>query len=96
MKPGGLVVFSTLNRSPKSYALAIIGAEYVLGWVPRGTHDWRRFVTPEELNRFAARAGLVDFESEGIIYDPLRDQWRRSSDDGVNYMATAARPALFA
>jgi 2-polyprenyl-6-hydroxyphenyl methylase/3-demethylubiquinone-9 3-methyltransferase len=96
LKPGGLVVFSTLNRSPKSYALAIVGAEYVLGWVPRGTHDWRRFVTPEELRRYAEKAGLVDFESEGIIYDPLRDQWRRSSDDGVNYMATAARPALIA
>lgn len=96
LKLGGLVVFSTLNRTPKSYALAIVGAEYVLGWVPRGTHDWRRFVTPGELNRYGTEAGLVDFESEGIIYDPISDQWHRSSDDGVNYMATASRSVVLA
>lgn len=91
VRPGGLVVMSTLNRTPRSYALAIVGAEYVLGWVPRGTHDWRRFVTPRELSDYCAAAGLETLATEGVVYDPLRDQWRRSSDTGVNYMATAAK-----
>lgn len=96
LKPGGLVVFSTLNRTPKSYALAIVGAEYVLGWVPRGTHDWQKFVTISELTDYCSAAGLGDVQSEGIVYDVIRDQWRRSSDTTVNYMASATRPALVA
>ncbi len=96
LKPGGLVVFSTLNRTPKSYALAIVGAEYVLGWVPRGTHDWQKFVTIGELNDYCSAAGLSEVQSEGIVYDVIQDQWRRASDTGVNYMAIASRPALVA
>lgn len=92
VRPGGLLVLSTLNRTPKSYALAIVGAEYVLGWLPRGTHDWTRFVTPEELEAYCRKAGLTNFRSEGLIYDLLRDAWRKSSDTGVNYMATVAKP----
>ncbi len=96
LKPGGLVVFSTLNRTPKSYALAIVGAEYVLGWVPRGTHDWQKFVTISELSDYCAAAGLSDLQSEGVVYDIIQDQWRRASDTAVNYMAIASRPALLA
>jgi 2-polyprenyl-6-hydroxyphenyl methylase/3-demethylubiquinone-9 3-methyltransferase len=92
VKPGGLLVLSTLNRTPKSYALAIVGAEYVLGWVPRGTHDWTRFVTPDELQAHCTAARLEGFRSEGIVYDLLRDEWQRSADVGVNYMASAAKP----
>ncbi|MFY0614771.1 MAG: bifunctional 2-polyprenyl-6-hydroxyphenol methylase/3-demethylubiquinol 3-O-methyltransferase UbiG [Hyphomicrobiaceae bacterium] len=91
VKPGGLLVLSTLNRTPKSYALAIVGAEYVLGWLPRGTHDWTRFVTPDELQAHCTAAGLTAFASEGIVYDLLRDRWQRSPDTGVNYMACAVK-----
>jgi 2-polyprenyl-6-hydroxyphenyl methylase/3-demethylubiquinone-9 3-methyltransferase len=92
VRPGGLLVLSTLNRTPKSYALAIVGAEYVLGWLPRGTHDWNRFVTPDELQAHCAAAGLDRFESEGIVYDLIRDRWQRARDTGVNYMASVAKP----
>lgn len=91
VEPGGLLVLSTLNRTPKSYALAIIGAEYVLGWLPRGTHDWTRFVTPDELQEHCRKAGLGSFTQEGIVYDLIRDQWQRSPDVGVNYMASATK-----
>jgi 2-polyprenyl-6-hydroxyphenyl methylase/3-demethylubiquinone-9 3-methyltransferase len=94
LKPGGLVVFSTLNRTPKSYALAIVGAEYVLGWVPRGTHDWQKFVTISELTEYCTATGLDCLESEGVIYDIIQDRWRRSSDTSVNYLASASRSAL--
>lgn len=93
VRPGGILILSTLNRTPKSYALAIVGAEYVLGWLPRGTHDWTRFVTPEELREHCKAAALSNFYSEGMVYDLLRDQWKRSPDTGVNYMASATRPA---
>lgn len=93
LRPGGLLILSTLNRTLKSYALAIVGAEYVLSWLPRGTHDWARFVTPEELETQCTKAGLMSFKSEGLVYDLLHDQWRRSSDTGVNYMASATKPA---
>jgi len=92
VRPGGLIVLSTLNRTPKSYALAIVGAEYVLGWLPRGTHDWTRFVTPEELAGHCNRSGLSRFTSEGVVYDLLKDQWNRAADTGVNYMASAVKP----
>ncbi|MGI9477903.1 MAG: bifunctional 2-polyprenyl-6-hydroxyphenol methylase/3-demethylubiquinol 3-O-methyltransferase UbiG, partial [Hyphomicrobiaceae bacterium] len=84
VRPGGLLVMSTLNRTPKSYVLAIVGAEYVLGWLPRGTHDWTRFVTPDELQAHCAKAGLGSFASEGVVYDILHDRWQRSADTGVN------------
>lgn len=93
IRPGGLLVMSTLNRTPKSYALAIVGAEYVLGWLPRGTHDWTRFVTPDELQAHCSAVGLGSYASEGVVYDILRDRWQRSADTGVNYMASAVKPA---
>jgi 2-polyprenyl-6-hydroxyphenyl methylase/3-demethylubiquinone-9 3-methyltransferase len=91
MKPGGLLVMATLNRTMKSYALAIVGAEYVLGWLPRGTHDWQKFVTPEELEEAIAANGLAVTAREGVSYNPLADRWSRSADLDVNYMLAAVR-----
>lgn len=94
MRPGGLLMLSTLNRTFKAYALAIVAAEYVLGWLPRGTHDWQRFVTPEELMSYLAAAGFEAPRFSGLVYDVLRDEWRLDAADlDVNYMAAAARPA---
>jgi 2-polyprenyl-6-hydroxyphenyl methylase / 3-demethylubiquinone-9 3-methyltransferase len=90
VRPGGLFAASTLNRTFKSFALAIIGAEYVLGWVPKGTHRWEQFVTPEELREACAAAGRREKTRVGVVYDPLRTQWRLSRDVGVNYMMAAA------
>jgi 2-polyprenyl-6-hydroxyphenyl methylase/3-demethylubiquinone-9 3-methyltransferase len=90
LRPRGLLVVSTLNRTLKSYALAIVAAEYVLGWLPRGTHDWRRFVTPDELKRHLECAGFSAPRLCGLIYDVLHDSWRLSSDCDVNYMAAAS------
>ncbi len=92
VRPGGAIVMSTLNRTLKSYALAIIAAEYVLGWIPRGTHDWNRFVTTDELGRYLEAAGFGAPSIEGIIYDVMSDTWRLSgTDTDVNYIASAAR-----
>lgn len=93
IKPGGLLVASTINRTVKAYALAIIGAEYVMRWLPVGTHQWERFVTPDELARYCAAAGLGPAFSEGLVYNPITDRWSLSSDTDVNYMAAAAKPA---
>ncbi|MCB1511283.1 MAG: bifunctional 2-polyprenyl-6-hydroxyphenol methylase/3-demethylubiquinol 3-O-methyltransferase UbiG [Hyphomicrobiaceae bacterium] len=92
VNPGGLLVLSTLNRTAKSFALAIVGAEYVLGWVPRGTHDWKRFITPTELAGFCHAAGLGEFAEKGMIYNPLSDAWTLSGDASVNYLAHAIKP----
>lgn len=94
VRPGGLLVMSTINRTPKSYALAIIAAEYVLRWVPVGTHQWDKFVRPSELKRFMLSAGLSDFSSRGVVYNPLKDRWSLSDDIDVNYMAAAAAAPL--
>ena len=93
VRPGGVLVMSTLNRTWKSYALAIVAAEYVLGWLPRGTHDWKRFVTTDELSRYLGDAGFAPPELSGIIYDVMNDVWRLAADTDVNYIAAAARPA---
>ncbi|WP_407149262.1 bifunctional 2-polyprenyl-6-hydroxyphenol methylase/3-demethylubiquinol 3-O-methyltransferase UbiG [Bradyrhizobium sp. ORS 86] len=89
LKPGGLMVVSTLNRNWKSFALAIVGAEYVLRWLPRGTHDWSKFVTPAELERYLGDNGLTVTEQAGVVYNPLADKWSISSDMDVNYMVVA-------
>ena len=91
VRPGGSLIVSTLNRTWKSYALAIIGAEYVLGWLPRGTHDWNRFVTTEELGRYLGEAGFAAPELSGIIYDVMHDAWRLGADTDVNYIAATRR-----
>ena len=91
MKPGGLMIVATLNRTPKSFALAIVGAEYVLRWLPRGTHDWRKFVRPSELARGLRVGGAQVSRFAGVTYSPLTDKWRITRDLDVNYMAVASR-----
>ncbi|WP_186294073.1 bifunctional 2-polyprenyl-6-hydroxyphenol methylase/3-demethylubiquinol 3-O-methyltransferase UbiG [Bradyrhizobium guangdongense] len=89
LKPNGLMVVSTLNRNWKSFALAIVGAEYVLRWLPRGTHEWNRFVTPDELTKHLLDNRLVITEQTGVVYSPFADKWTLSSDMDVNYMVVA-------
>ena len=96
LKPGGLLLMSTLNRTLRSFALAIVGAEYVLRWLPRGTHDWEKFLTPEELARQMRRAGLKPGKAEGLLFDPLRWEWRSSRDTAVNYVLLARKPGAWA
>ena len=87
----GLMFIATLNRTAKAFALAIVGAEYVLGWLPRGTHDWRKFVRPSELAAGLRPHGLEFAEITGVSYNPLADRWSLSRDLEVNYMAVATR-----
>ncbi|HZQ12941.1 MAG TPA: bifunctional 2-polyprenyl-6-hydroxyphenol methylase/3-demethylubiquinol 3-O-methyltransferase UbiG [Pseudolabrys sp.] len=91
VKPGGLMIAATLNRTLKSFALAIVGAEYVLRWLPRGTHQWDKFVTPHELESAVENAGLRVIGERGVVYNPFADRWQLSSDTDVNYMLAAAR-----
>lgn len=91
LKPGGVMVVATLNRTTKSYTFAILGAEYVLGWLPRGTHDWQKFVKPAELTAELAAAGLTVVEATGVSYSPLADRWRLGHDLSVNYMVLATK-----
>jgi len=93
VRPGGLMIAATLNRTLKSFALAIVGAEYVLRWLPRGTHQWDKFVTPNELEIALERGGLRVIDETGVVYNPLADRWRLASDMDVNYMLTAERAA---
>jgi 2-polyprenyl-6-hydroxyphenyl methylase/3-demethylubiquinone-9 3-methyltransferase len=94
MKPEAIMFLATLNRTLKAFALAIVGAEYVLRWLPRGTHDWEKFITPKELDDMAAKAGLEVYSSTGVSFNPLTDKWRQTGDMSVNYMGVArkARP----
>jgi 2-polyprenyl-6-hydroxyphenyl methylase / 3-demethylubiquinone-9 3-methyltransferase len=96
VRPGGLLVMSTINRTLKAYALAIVGAEYVLGWLPRGTHQWDRFVTIDEMRGHLRSGGLVDPSFAGIAYNPLTDVWSRGRDLDVNYLVAAAKPVASA
>jgi 2-polyprenyl-6-hydroxyphenyl methylase / 3-demethylubiquinone-9 3-methyltransferase len=89
--PGGIMVLSTINRTFKSFALAIVGAEYVLRWLPVGTHQWDRFITPDELQNHLAEAGMTMRRAEGMVYNPLSDRWSLAPDTDVNYLAAAAR-----
>jgi 2-polyprenyl-6-hydroxyphenyl methylase/3-demethylubiquinone-9 3-methyltransferase len=89
LKPGGLMVISTLNRNWKSFALAIVGAEYVLRWLPRGTHQWDKFVTPDELAHYLSKNKLTITDHTGVVYSPFGDRWSLSSDMDVNYMVLA-------
>jgi 2-polyprenyl-6-hydroxyphenyl methylase / 3-demethylubiquinone-9 3-methyltransferase len=91
-RPGGLLFAATLNRTLKSFAFAIVGAEYVLGWAAPGTHDWRQFLTPRELEAALAAAGLSVFERTGVVFDPLAGKWRLAHDMSVNYILAARRP----
>jgi 2-polyprenyl-6-hydroxyphenyl methylase / 3-demethylubiquinone-9 3-methyltransferase len=91
VRPGGLMITATLNRTLKSFALAIVGAEYVLRWLPRGTHQWEKFVTPNELEAALERHGLRVIDETGVIYNLLADRWQLSTDMDVNYMMVAER-----
>lgn len=94
LKPGGLMVCSTLNRNPKSYVFAIIGAEHVMRWLPKGTHEWSKFITPDELFEMLRGAGLDPVDRKGMVFNPVRWSWGLSERDlSVNYVTTSLRPA---
>ena len=90
--PGGLLFTATINRTPRAWALAVIGAEYVLNWLPRGTHDYRKFLTPDEIRALLERNRLKVIDKAGVVFHPLADEWRLSRDMGINYMVLAERP----
>jgi 2-polyprenyl-6-hydroxyphenyl methylase/3-demethylubiquinone-9 3-methyltransferase len=92
VKPGGQVFFSTINRNPKAYLFAVVGAEYILNMLPKGTHDYAKFLRPAELARFARQAGLEVAEIVGMSYNPLTRSYRLGSDTSVNYLMRATRP----
>lgn len=92
LAPGGVCFAATLNRTAKSFVMAIVGAEYVLGWLPRGTHSWSKFVKPSELARWFRESGLDLGELSGVGYNPLSDSFALTRDVGVNYMMVATRP----
>ncbi|MEC7648670.1 MAG: bifunctional 2-polyprenyl-6-hydroxyphenol methylase/3-demethylubiquinol 3-O-methyltransferase UbiG, partial [Pseudomonadota bacterium] len=89
--PGGCMFVATLNRTVKSFGFAIVGAEYVMRWLPRGTHDWRKFLRPSEIATNLRQGGLSVDEFAGLSFDLLRDRWRIGSDLSVNYMSYATR-----
>lgn len=92
LKPGGLMLTSTINRNPKSFAVAIVGAEHVMRWLPKGTHDWRKFITPDELYGLLEGAGLRPVDRKGFVFNPLLWQWSISSRDlSVNYVTASLR-----
>lgn len=94
LKPGGLLIVSTLNRTAKSYAAAILGAEVIMRWLPRGTHDWNRFIAPEDLCRMIAETGLDPVDRTGFVFNPLSWTWSLSPRDlSVNYVTTSLKPA---
>ena len=92
VKPGGWVFFSTLNRNPKSFLFAIVGAEYVLGLLPRGTHEYARFIRPSELARWCRDSGLAQHSSRGMEYNPLTRRYWLSGDTSVNYLIACRKP----
>ena len=91
VKPGGMMIVATLNRTLKSLALGKVAAEYILRWVPAGTHDWNQFLKPEEIRRMLSAEPLAVSGPFGLVYDPLTDRWSESDDAGINYMMVATR-----
>lgn len=92
LKPGGLMLCSTLNRNAKSFAMAIVGAEYVMRWLPKGTHDWKKFITPDELYDLIRRAGLDPVDRKGMVFNPLGWSWSLSARDlSVNYVTASVK-----
>ncbi|WP_407493926.1 bifunctional 2-polyprenyl-6-hydroxyphenol methylase/3-demethylubiquinol 3-O-methyltransferase UbiG [Pseudooceanicola sp. MF1-13] len=93
LKPKGLHICSTINRNPKSFAMAIVGAEFVMRWLPKGTHDWKKFITPDELFDLMRKAGLNPVDRKGFVFNPISWQWRLSDRDlSVNYVTASLRP----
>ncbi len=94
LKPGGLHICSTINRNPKSFAMAIVGAEYVMRWLPKGTHEWSKFITPDELFDLMSQAGLTPVDRKGFVFNPVSWSWKISDRDlSVNYVTAALKPA---
>ena len=92
LKPGGLMICSTINRNPKSFALAIVGAEYVMRWLPKGTHEWQKFITPEELFALIETAGLDPVDRKGFVFNPISWRWSISDRDlSVNYVTASVK-----
>lgn len=91
VKPGGFMIVATINRTAKAFALAIVGAEYVLRWLPRGTHEFDKFLKPREIEEALSIAGMQTQPPQGVFYNPVADSWRLSGDTSVNYMITATR-----
>lgn len=92
LKPGGLMICSTLNRNAKSFMMAIIGAEHVMRWLPKGTHDWKKFITPDELYDLIRRAGLDPVDRKGMVFNPVSWSWSLSSRDlSVNYVTASLK-----
>lgn len=91
VKPGGIMVIATLNRTIKSFAFAIVGAEYILNWLPRGTHNWEKFLKPSEISEHLAKNNMRLVELKGVTLNPLRNEWHISNDIAVNYMICAAK-----
>ena len=94
LKPGGLMVCSTINRNAKSFAMAIVGAEYVMRWLPKGTHEWKKFITPDELYDLLRQAGLDPVDRKGFVFNPVTWSWAISDRDlSVNYVTSSLKPA---
>ena len=94
LKPSGLMVCSTINRNPKSYAMAIFGAEVVMRWLPRGTHEWNKFITPDELYDLIGNVGLTPVDRKGFVFNPISWSWSLSARDlSVNYVTASVKPA---
>lgn len=92
LKPGGLMICSTLNRNAKSFGVAIVGAEWVMRWLPKGTHDWKKFITPDELAEFIRKAGLDPVDRKGMVFNPIAWSWNLSSRDlSVNYVTASVK-----
>ncbi|KDB02538.1 3-demethylubiquinone-9 3-methyltransferase [Defluviimonas sp. 20V17] len=92
LKPAGLMICSTLNRNAKSFAMAIVGAEWVMRWLPKGTHEWQKFITPDELYDLIRRAGLEPVDRKGMVFNPVGWTWSLSARDlSVNYVTTSVR-----
>ena len=91
INPNGIIIFSSINRTIKSFLLAIIGAEYILRWVPTGTHNWNKFITPEELEKMLKINNIKLIETKGVVFNPIKYCWTASNDSSVNYMI-AAKP----
>jgi len=91
LNPGGIMFLATLNRTAKSYAFAIIGAEYVLRWLPKGTHDWKKFLKPSEINKFINHDDITVKEVKGVSFNPIKDKWFLSNDTDINYMMTISK-----
>ena len=93
LKPGGLHICSTLNRNPKSFMMAIVGAEHVMRWLPKGTHEWSKFITPDELFDLLHKAGLTAVDRKGFVFNPITWSWRLSDRDlSVNYVTASLKP----